>query len=411
MSDARSDDLREQVRARCIRLLESGDGGDDVIELATELLRAIEEADHLRTRVEEIDELAQQLAAERLQYRELFDAAPDPYVVTDLHGMVRERNDMAATTLDLRPGNALVLLVDDPDRSAFHRFLNRQGETGGRVTLRCQTEGGPRAMDIHCESLGSRRLLWLFRDVTEVEAIRQQLKDIAERDRVLAEQLRQLDATRGAFLLAVAHDLRTPLAAIAGFAGLLADGKGSTEDEQQEIIERISTTSTRLVALLGELLDLERLERLDLVLHRVETDVGALVPEVIERVALGTRDVAMDISVLTADVDRVLFERILENLLRNEAQHTPDGCHLWIRCSREPDGVLLVVEDDGPGVPVDLVPRIFELFERDRSSGGSEGFGVGLTLVRRFAQLHGGYAQVFERQGGGASFHVLLPES
>jgi signal transduction histidine kinase len=81
------------------------------------------------------------------------------------------------------------------------------------------------------------------------------------------------------------------------------------------------------------------------------------------------------------------------------------GSTIWVRCSREPDGVLLVVEDDGPGIPPGRRDSVFDLFERAHDSSG---VGAGLALVRRFARLHDGYARIEERPGGGASFQVLL---
>jgi signal transduction histidine kinase len=103
-------------------------------------------------------------------------------------------------------------------------------------------------------------------------------------------------------------------------------------------------------------------------------------------------------------------ERIIENLLRNAARHTPEGTRMWLRVRKYEGGALIVVEDDGPGVPDALKGVVFEAFrqgEHDRQH--DPGTGIGLSLVASFAHLHGGRAWVQDREGGGASFRVYLP--
>ena len=105
------------------------------------------------------------------------------------------------------------------------------------------------------------------------------------------------------------------------------------------------------------------------------------------------------------------MERIIENLLANAARHTPPGSRVWVSARREDAGVLLAVEDEGAGVPLELREAVFEPFRQGPGpSEHSPGVGVGLSLVARFAELHGGAAWVEDRPGGGASFRVYLPE-
>ena len=109
-------------------------------------------------------------------------------------------------------------------------------------------------------------------------------------------------------------------------------------------------------------------------------------------------------------MDGPKVERIVENLVANALRHTPPGTPLWVRVEPADDGVLIVVEDAGAGVPEDMRATIFEPF-RQGAPGlkGTPGVGIGLALVARFASLHGGRAWVEEREGGGSSFRVLLP--
>jgi signal transduction histidine kinase len=109
-------------------------------------------------------------------------------------------------------------------------------------------------------------------------------------------------------------------------------------------------------------------------------------------------------------VDAAKVERIVENLLANTARHTNEEAGIWVRVAPEGDGVMIAVEDGGAGVPDDLKEAIFEPFRQGpQRSHHSPGVGVGLSLVARFAELHGGRAWVEDRPGGGAAFRVFLP--
>jgi len=109
-------------------------------------------------------------------------------------------------------------------------------------------------------------------------------------------------------------------------------------------------------------------------------------------------------------VDTAKVERIVENLVVNTARHTPAGSGIWVRVRAQDGGVLIAVEDQGEGVPEELKEAIFEPFRQGpHRSRHSPGVGIGLSLVARFAELHGGRAWVEDRPGGGASFQVFLP--
>jgi signal transduction histidine kinase len=111
-------------------------------------------------------------------------------------------------------------------------------------------------------------------------------------------------------------------------------------------------------------------------------------------------------------VDAPKVERIVENLLANAARHTPAGTPVWVRVQAAADGALMVVEDAGPGVPAEVRQAIFQPFRQGPTiTAHAPGSGIGLALVARFAGMHGGRAWVQERPGGGASFHVFLPDA
>ena len=124
---------------------------------------------------------------------------------------------------------------------------------------------------------------------------------------------------------------------------------------------------------------------------------------------LEDRTVHVDAPSLSADVDPPKVERIVENLLSNAVKHTPPGTPVWASVKAAEDGVLISVEDAGAGIPEELREVVFEPFRQGRETiAHAPGMGVGLALVARFAELHGGRAWVEERVGGGAAFRVFL---
>jgi signal transduction histidine kinase len=163
--------------------------------------------------------------------------------------------------------------------------------------------------------------------------------------------------------------------------------------------------------LLSDLLDLDRLDRGIIEPRRRATDVAALVRRTVESSdIMGTRPVEVDARLVVASIDGPKVERIVENLLANAARHTPPDTRIWVRVVPEPGGVLISVEDDGPGIPEELRESVFEPFRQGSGTPRhSPGVGIGLSLVAKFAGLHGGKAWVDERPGGGASFKVFLP--
>jgi len=122
------------------------------------------------------------------------------------------------------------------------------------------------------------------------------------------------------------------------------------------------------------------------------------------------RQVHMDTRSVTAWVDPQMISRIEENLLMNAARHTPPGSQVWVKVAPEDGNLLIAIEDDGPGLPEEHRESIFQPFEHGpMTSVHNPGVGVGLSLVAKFTELHGGRVWVEEREGGGASFNVLIP--
>jgi PAS domain S-box-containing protein len=249
-------------------------------------------------------------------------------------------------------------------------------------------------------------------DITERREAERAVEHALEIEREATARLRSLDEMKNTFLQAVSHDLRTPLAAILGLAVTLERADLDLDvEEANDLARRISGNARKLDRLVTDLLDLDRLARgiVEPKLH--PTDVAALVRRVVsESDVSAVRDIVLDVEPVVVPLDASKVERIVENLLSNTVRHTPVGSRVWVRVTADPEGALIVVEDEGPGVRPEIRTAVFEPFlQGPDAPTHSPGVGVGLALVARFAELHHGRAWVEDRDGGGASFRVLLP--
>ncbi|MGZ5300240.1 MAG: PAS domain-containing protein [Actinomycetota bacterium] len=264
---------------------------------------------------------------------------------------------------------------------------------------------------IHDDEGRHAMLLGVLSDITERKLAEHALRESEGREREAAERLRALDDMKNTFLAAVSHELRSPLTAILGLA-LTLERSEMVESDRNDLLERLAANARKLDRLLKDLLDIDRLNRGIVDPQYRMTDVGALSRRTIESLdALADRSIMVFAEPAVIAVDPAKVERIVENLLMNAARHTKSDSTIWLRVQPEDDGILIAVEDDGPGVPEELREVIFEPFRQGpTSSPHSPGTGIGLSLVGRFAELHGGRAWVEEREGGGASFRVFLPD-
>jgi two-component system, OmpR family, sensor kinase len=226
-------------------------------------------------------------------------------------------------------------------------------------------------------------------------------------ERIAAEKrLRQ-------FVADASHELRTPVTSIRGFAELFRRGASDRPDDLANVMRRIEQEGERMGELVEELLLLAQLDQ-GLPLERRPVDVAAVVEAGVDaaRAADPERPIHVDsqssLVVLGAESR---LRQVVDNLLTNALAHTPPGTVIHVRLTTEDEQAVLEVADQGPGVPLEEVDRIFERFYRtDRSRTRSQGgVGLGLAIVRSVAEAHGGAVAYRPRPGGGSIFRVSLP--
>ncbi|MEU6410874.1 HAMP domain-containing sensor histidine kinase [Microbispora sp. NPDC046933] len=211
------------------------------------------------------------------------------------------------------------------------------------------------------------------------------------------------------FATDASHELRTPLSTISGYAELYRAGAIPPED-LPKIMGRIEAEADRMGRLVGEMLELARLDR-GAALALDETDLAEMAREVAADSA--ALDPAHPVTVeappsLVATVDEARVRQVLVNLLGNVRAHTPEGTKATVRLLRAPESVTIEVRDTGPGMSPEQAERAFDRFQRgeDHLSGGA---GLGLSIVKAIVEAHGGRCRIVSSPGEGTAVHIVLP--
>jgi signal transduction histidine kinase len=246
--------------------------------------------------------------------------------------------------------------------------------------------------------------------------------EIAQRKRA-EEMLKEADRRKDEFLAMLAHELRNPLAPIRNAVHILRLVIPN-EEQWRRPLEVIDRQSRQLARLVDDLLDVSRITRGQINLRKQPLEVAAVVAQAVEtsRPLLEARRQRFEVRIpaepIFVEADPTRLTQVILNLLNNAAKYTEEGGFIGLTVEREGGGtgvlpvVVLHVRDSGMGIPLEMLPKIFEPFTQvehtlDRAQGG---LGIGLTLVRRLVELHGGTVQAFsEGRGRGSEFVVRLP--
>jgi signal transduction histidine kinase len=233
------------------------------------------------------------------------------------------------------------------------------------------------------------------------------------------DRLKELDRMKSQFLSHCSHELRTPLTSIKGFTENLLHGMvGPLAERQHLYLTRISANANRLTRMIADLLDLSRIEAGTIRLAHQSISLSDLLEEVSQELLPLTQTKAQHLTVeitgeslsVWGDPDRL--HQIVTNLVHNAHKFTPqDGRIRVTACPSPPDHILLSISDNGSGIPLEAQANLFQPFYQAHRVPeiGTQGLGLGLSIVKQLVELHGGTISVESQAGEGATFRIRLP--
>ncbi|HXE58060.1 MAG TPA: ATP-binding protein [Gemmatimonadales bacterium] len=428
----RQGDAMPPERVARMRLRREPAPGDDVQQdpsvLLDELRETLEELDtiqqQLKRRNQELAAANQAAEAERRRYRDLFESAPDGYLVTDDRGIIVEANRAATTLLrtpDLAGRPLAGFLAPEASAEFAERLveLRRSGQLDWEARVQ-PPDGPPFEAAFTATGVVPARgdpgtIRWLLHDTTERKEAERRIRRLnRELERRVAD-LWALNRELESFSYMVSHDLRSPLRAIEGFSTILAEEHGDRlDDEARQLLDVIRANTRRMGTLIDDLLAFSRLGRQGMSV--AEVDMTALAREAFEELttARERRRVTFVLPPLPpARADRAMMRQVFLNLLSNALKFSDPVAEPRIELSgAEREGELVYgVRDNGVGFDMRYADRLFGVFQRLHPADQFEGTGVGLAIVHRIVQRHGGRLWAEGKVGAGAGFHFTLPAS
>jgi two-component system sensor histidine kinase KdpD len=224
----------------------------------------------------------------------------------------------------------------------------------------------------------------------------------------------ETERIRTALLASISHDLRTPLAVMAGASSALAaSGERMSPDERNALADSVFQQARDMSEHVAKVLQMARLETGAIELERDWAALPEIAASVLQRLQqrLSAHRLLLDLSadLPLVRVNATLIEQALGNLLENAARHTPAGTVVRVRAQRDADVLLVSVEDFGPGLPEGDIERLFAKFQHGTGDAPGGGMGLGLAICRAVMRLHGGRVWAERIPGGGAAFRFTLP--
>ncbi|MEX0717800.1 MAG: PAS domain S-box protein [Planctomycetaceae bacterium] len=361
------------------------------------------------------------LKQSEVRFRRLFETAKDGILILDVNtGQIIDANPFMSELLDYPHAHFLDkelwqigVFGDKSANEAAVRELQQDGYVRYDHLPLQTREGQEVAVEFVSNVYGEDGEGWVaqcnIRDITERSHLEDQVK-------THAVELSDLHRRKDDFLAMLSHELRNPLAPLANAVHLLRL-KGADDGIQREATEIIERQVAQLSRLVDDLLEVSRITTGKLRLRQERVVVGGIVERAVQSAQPLIEKCQHELTIsqshepiwLYADATRL--EQVVVNLLTNAAKYSNEHGHIWLTIEQEADECVLRVRDTGVGIDPELMPRIFELFTQaerslDRSQGG---LGIGLALVHRLVEMHGGRVEVHSSLGQGSEFVVRLP--
>ncbi|HVU13328.1 MAG TPA: ATP-binding protein, partial [Phototrophicaceae bacterium] len=371
-------------------------------------------AQELEQRVAERTELLRR-AKERIE--SILASTGDAIILLDADGTVEQINPAFATLFGFSSEKAtlisLLSLVDSDSVDTFARIVRSISDSsiGERTELVCVRQDGSTfdaEADFAPMSDGEpAQIIGCFRDIT--------LRKQAERDlRSALEREKELGMLKMRFVSMVSHEFRTPLSSILSSSDLLKHFSDRMNDKKKlEHLDRIQAQVKRLTDLLEDMLFLSKSEVVGVQAKPIELDFEAFCKSLVDEIQLTapnrTLQFTSDLRGLRMNVDPKLMRQVISNLLSNAVKYSSDNEAVELDLVDQEDRVLITVRDHGIGIPEEDLKHLFEIFHRAANVGSTPGTGVGLTIVKRAVEAHGGTIHVDSSVGRGTAIRIMLP--
>jgi signal transduction histidine kinase len=324
--------------------------------------------------------------------------------------------DVAVVLTDVRmPGMDGVQLLqrirDEADQERVLEVIILTGHAGRDEAIAALQAG---VTDFLVKPLSLRHLAHTVeRAVKSVRSRRMEKRYRESLEAALAEE-RRLSRLQGEFVSMVSHEFRTPLAIIDGTAQRLIRRKDTVApDEVLSRSQKIRNAVTRMTDLIDVTLYASRLDAGKIECLFAPCDLAALLARCVERQAeiSPTHQISVDVSELPAQIhaDQRLLEQVFTNVLSNAVKYAPGNPHIEVQGRSNAARVVISIRDFGVGIPAKELPRLFERYFRASTSAGIPGTGIGLNLVKRLVEMHGGSVDISSSEGNGTTFIVHLP--
>ena len=404
-------------------------------EVLEELSITIEE---LHQQSEELILAQQALELERQCYQDLFEFAPDGYLVTNMQGVIQKANHRAAALFDIESrflvGKPLITFVVETDLKSFHTRLNQlisgnastakagddpstnwQGAApvqDWEIGLRPRGDNPPFPSAVNISKVWNPQgqlvgLRWLIRDLTE-------RKQAEATHRALTEA-KEIDELKSRFIQTVSHEFRTPLSIIRTAADLLERfGAQVSEAKQREYFQTIRDAVTYATQLFDDILVFHQAEAGRLPFNPQLLDLVPFCQQVVQaqQLRVGKQQTirfTQTTESIPACLDEQLLHQILSNLLSNALKYSPSGSEVYFELTCQNHQAVFRVQDQGIGIPPADHPHLFEPFYRGQNVDHRPGTGLGLAIVKKAVDLHSGAIALESQVSMGATFTVMLP--
>ena len=442
-------DVRPEIADRPPRLSER----ENLLATIEELRLADEE---LRMQSQALKASRDALNEERIRFREMFDFAPDAYLVTDLYGTIRDANVAASHLLGIDPkalvGKGLPSFFEESARKQFPHQLDRLCDVSrlDDWEMWVQPRRGSKVAVSASVARSSRNYLaaeyrWIIRDCTRrhkaTDEIREVIRQLEHRiatdtiqladayrskDELLVSEREARQAAESAnraksdFLALMSHEFRTPLQAIFGYTEMLErELHGPLTDAQRSDLRRIQQSQQHLLGLITGILDFARIESgqaIDVNVQPTTVNEILLNMEGLIGAQLEPKDLKYeyrcDDTCVVARVDGAKLQQIVLNLLANATKFTPLGGSIRLECRSEGETVAIRVVDTGIGIPADKLETVFQPFVQIRQRNGvPNGTGLGLAISRKLASAMSGSLTATSDLGKGSTFTLRLRKS